>query len=137
MEEKAAKGNKTAVSIICTTLFLICVGGCVYYVHKKKSDGQRLSQVEKQDEPMAEAAYDANDLIRNRNENSKDSIKDEDLNETKNSLGADTLRSQKMTPQTQMEVKDNQSLGMVSAQIDKAIADNEKSLADPQSVINP
>ena len=56
---------------------------------------------------MAEAAYDANDLIRNRNENSKDSIKDEDLNETKNSLGVDTLRSHKMTPQTEMEVKDN------------------------------
>ena len=109
---------------------------------QKKKDNQQISKVEKTDQPVEEAAYDANDLIRNRKENELDSIKEE-IDETK-TVGADTLRSRQMTPKRQMDVKDAEdvkSLGMVSAQIDKAIADNAKSVAsagiNPQDQVNP
>lgn len=107
----------------------MCTGGIIFYIFKKKKDNGPIQKVEKTDTPVAEPAYDANDLIRNRKENEADSIKEE-LDDTK-TVGADTLRSRVMTPKKAMEIKDSddiKSLGMVSAQIDMAIAENAKSI---------
>lgn len=68
-------------------------------------------------------------MIRNRKDNEADDIK-EDIDDTK-TVGGDTLRSRQMTPKKNMEIKDAESIrsfGMVSAQIDKAIAENENSV---------
>lgn len=141
--KESGKGAAIALSIVLPIIFIAVIGGLAFSFLKKRKDNQQLFQVEKTVEPPAEQAFDANDLIRNRKENEVDDGKE--LDDTK-TVSNETLRSRQMTPKKTMEIKDAEdvkSMGMISHQIDKAIAENmsaANSMApplNPQDAVNP
>jgi hypothetical protein len=137
-EEAFAKLNKAAKTadiigkIVSISLSICCTACCLNCIYKRwfKKDKQVMVKEKAAVILVEEAAYDANELIRNRKDADEKSIEED---QEKTLIGEDTtVKETPRQPRKDDEVSLNATSDHVSKQIDKAFKDHE--MMNPQEV---